>query len=63
MTETLLANLYKMIDRIDEEVEFESLQYTLAKEAFEKALAKFLEIDNKYYLAKVGEAKRTLEVK
>ena len=61
MTETLLANLYKMIDRIDEEVE--SLQYTLAKEAFEKALAKFLEIDNKYYLAKVGEAKRTLKAK
>lgn len=26
MTETLLANRYKMIDRIDEGVEFESLQ-------------------------------------
>ncbi len=45
------------------EVYVELKQYTLAKEAFEKARIKFLEIENKYCLAKVGEVKRTLKVK
>ncbi|MBA7557299.1 hypothetical protein ES705_50046 [subsurface metagenome] len=36
-------------------------QYTLAKKAFEKAQDKFSEIDNKYYLARVNDAKRMLK--
>ncbi len=50
LTQFALGRLYVNLTR-----------YTLAKETFEKAQDKFSEIDNKYYLAKVNNAKIMLK--